>query len=116
MNPEGPVRLLGPYGWGYYESLVMVQCGDKTGMPDVVAYSSVVSLDLNSCPYSESSKVLCELAGFFMGGHYDRGDPSPDSDIWIECFCSDCKQSPSPGLPGRRMLCRHFEGHGGECV
>ena len=49
-----------------------------------------------------------------MGGHYDRGDPSPDSDIWIECFCSECKQDPSPGLPGKRILCREFEKHGGE--
>ena len=51
-----------------------------------------------------------------MGGHYDRGDPSPDSDIWVECFCVDCKQHPSFGLPGKRILCRHFEAHGGELI
>ena len=49
-----------------------------------------------------------------MGGHYDRRHKVSDSDIWVECCCSECKDDPTPGLPGKRILCRKFEAHGGD--
>ena len=54
MEPEGTLRNPGPYGWCYYHSLVRVECGDKTGMPDMVL-CYVYSLYLNTSRGSKSS-------------------------------------------------------------
>ncbi len=49
-----------------------------------------------------------------MGGHYDRRHKVQDSDIWVECCCSECRDDPTPGLLGKRILCRKYEAHGGD--
>lgn len=73
MEPESSVRNLGPYGWDYYESLVKVECGDKTGRPDVVACSSVDSLDLNSCASHRTSELCVSLQVSLWGGTMTGG-------------------------------------------
>lgn len=64
--------------------------------------------------YPTLVKVVCgDKQGYFMGGHYNRRRKVQDSDIWVECCCSECRDDPTPGLHGKRVLCRKFEAHGG---
>lgn len=93
LSPSDPNAL----GETRYAEKVKVTCGDKDGE------RCTVICTVHMHVYRLRHKSAVELAGFFIGGHWDRNHKQR-SDVWILCSCG-CQQ---------RLLCREFEAHAGE--